>query len=322
MKAQTNLTSALLAGVMSLILTLHASAQSQQSIDETRQVSANEKITLEVMRGDVRIRTGSDNTFSVRGQLDELAEGFELESENGFTRFEVVMPRSIRGSRNEEGSDLEIVLPANSDVEFTGVNVAVDAAGILGGASITTVNGDIVASDLGGVVALKTVNGPINSSNNRGRVSLQTVNGEITDNGSSGRLEVSTVNGAMDINSAAEEVTLNMVNGEVQANFEGTGTLEFNGINGEMRIAISNSQTPRVSGSSVSGEIELQLDADVDARFDLRTNVGSRIHNGITDDEAQRPQFGPGRSLQFTTGQGNGSVELNTVSGSIDILAE
>jgi DUF4097 and DUF4098 domain-containing protein YvlB len=130
------------------------------------------------------------------------------------------------------------------------------------------------------------------------------------------------VNGEMNLSNAAEEVTLNMVNGEVQANFEGTGTLEFNGINGEMRIAISNSQTPRVSGSSVSGEIELQLDADVDARFDLRTNVGSRIHNGITDDEAQRPQFGPGRSLQFTTGQGNGSVELNTVSGSIDILAE
>jgi hypothetical protein len=319
MKAQTTLTFALLAGAMSLLLTMNASAQGQQSIDETRQVSANEKITLEVMRGDVRIRTGSDNTFSVRGQLDELAEGFELESDNGFTRFEVVMPRSMRGIGNREGSDLEIVLPANSDVEFTGVNVAVDAAGILGGASITTVNGDIVGSDLGGVVALKTVNGPISSSNNRGRVSLQTVNGEITDNGSSGRLEVSTVNGAMDINSAAEEVTLNMVNGEVEARFDGTRTLEFDGINGEMRIAISNSTSPRINGSSVSGEIELQLDADVDARFDLRTNVGSRIENGITDDEAQRPQFGPGRSLQFTTGQGNGTVELNTVSGSIEV---
>jgi hypothetical protein len=319
MKAQTTLTSALLAGVMSLILTMDVSAQRQQSIDETRQVSANEKITLEVMRGDVRIRTGADNTFSVRGQLDELAEGFELESDNGFTRFEVVMPRSIRGSRNEQGSDLEIVLPANSDVEFSGVNVAVDAAGILGGASINTVNGDIVASDLGGVVALKTVNGPINSSNNRGRVSLQTVNGEITDNGSSGRLEVSTVNGAMDINSAAEEVTLNMVNGEVQARFDSTRTLEFDAINAEIHMTISNSKSPRINGSSVSGDIILELDSDVGARFDLHTNVGSRINNGITDDEASRPPFGPGRSLQFTTGEGTGSVELTTVSGSIEV---
>lgn len=319
MKAQTNLTSALLAGVLSLILTLDASAQSQQSIDETRQVSANEKITLEVERGEVRIRTGSDNTFSVRGQLDELAEGFELESDNGFTRFEVVMPRSMRWSRNEQGSDLEIVLPANSDVEFSGVNVAVDVAGVLGGASITTVNGNIVASDLSGVIALKTVNGPINSSNNRGRVSLQTVNGEITDNGSSGRLEVSTVNGEMDLSNAAEEVTLNMVNGELQASFDGTSTLEFDTINAEIHITISNSISPRINGSSVNGDIILELDSDVGARFDLRTNVGSRIHNGITDDEAQRPQFGPGRSLQFTTGEGTGSVELNTVSGSIEV---
>jgi hypothetical protein len=321
MKPQTNLTSALLAGVLLLILTTDANAQSQQSIDETRQVSANEKITLEVMRGDVRIRTGSDNTFSVRGQLDELAEGFELESENGFTRFEVVMPRSMRGSRNEQGSDLEIVLPANSDVEFSGVNVAVDVAGILGGANISTVNGDILASDLGGVVALKTVNGPISSLNNRGRISLQTVNGEISDRASSGRLEVNTVNGAMDINSAAEEVNLNMVNGQLQASFEGTRTLEFAGINGEMQIEISNSPSPRVEGSSVSGEIELQLDSEVDARFNLRTNVGSRIENGITSDEARRPQYGPGRSLQFTTGEGNGSVEITTVSGAIEVRA-
>lgn len=322
MKAIVNLTAALLllASVMLLMMAQDAlGAQDQVAIDETRQVSANERITIDAMRGEVRIRAGADNTFSVRGLLDELAEGFELQSSNGFTRFEVQMPRSVRSRNNEDGNDLEFIVPANSEVEFTGVNVEVQIAGILGGAKVTTVNGDIVAADLGGVIELKTINGPINSSNVRGRVSLQTVNGEITDSASAGRLDASTVNGSMEIDSAAEEVSFSMVNGEVDANLDGTQLLEFDGINGQMMIRVVNSPAPRITGSSVSGEIELRLDNNIDARFNLRTSVGSRIDNGITNDEADRPRFGPGRSLQFTTGQGNGSVELTTVSGAIEV---
>ncbi|MDP2283141.1 MAG: hypothetical protein Q8L06_03310 [Pseudohongiella sp.] len=322
MKAIINLTAALLmlASVMLMLLAQDVlAAQDQQAINETRQVSANEKITIEAMRGEVRIRAGADNTFVVKGLLDELAEGFELESANGFTRFVVLMPRSVRGWRNEDGNDLEFIVPANSDVEFSGVNAEVQIADILGGTKVTTVNGDIVAANLGGVIELKTVNGPIRSSNVRGRVSLQTVNGEISDSRSAGRLNASTVNGSMEIDSAAEEVRISMVNGEVDATLNGAQLLEFDGINGQLAIHVLNSMSPRIKGSSVSGQIELRLDRDIDARFNLRTSVGSRIDNGISNDQAVRPQYGPGRSLQFTTGQGNGSVELTTVSGAIEV---
>lgn len=299
-----------------------ANAQDREVIDEARLVSANERITLDVMRGEVIIRAGDDNTFRVVGELDEDAEGFELESDNGFTRFIVRMPRNMRGWNNNrnEGSDLEITVPANSEIEFSGVNVSVDIADVSGGARVTTVNGEISASGLSEFVFLKTVNGGIRSENNRGVVTIETVNGEVRDEGSQGRLSVEAVNGELDIVSLAQEVTLGVVNGRIDAELSGTQSLDFNGVNGEISIRLSDSVSPRVRGSSVSGEIELAVDNNIEARFDLQTNVGSRLENELTSDEARRPQFGPGRNLQFSTGEGSGSVDISTVSGAINLL--
>ena len=65
-----------------------------EQIDEKRDVRANEKIYIENMRGNVEIKAVSKNQFSVSGKLDEKAEGFELESKDGITRFVVKMPRT------------------------------------------------------------------------------------------------------------------------------------------------------------------------------------------------------------------------------------
>lgn len=297
-----------------------ARAQDREVIDEMRPVSPNERITLDVMRGEVVIRAGDDNTFRVAGELDEDAEGYELESGNGFTRFIVRMPRNMRGwNSRDEGSDLEITVPANAEVEFSGVNVSVDIANVIGSVRVTTVNGEIRASGLGEFVHLKTVNGGIRSENNRGVVNIETVNGEVRDEGSEGRLSIEAVNGQLNIVSRADEVNLSVVNGQINAELRGTQSLDFNGVNGEIDISLVDVLSPRVRGASVSGEIELRVDAGIDARFDLQTNVGSRIRNNLTTDEARRPQFGPGRNLQFSTGQGAGSVDIGTVSGAINL---
>lgn len=310
----------MLAAVLFIAGVQHASAQAGETIDESRVVSANERIMLDVMRGEVVIRSGTDNTFRVQGELDERAEGYELESDNGFTRFIVRMPRNMRGTNNrDDGSNLQITVPAGSQVEFSGVNVDVDIADVLGGTRVTTVNGEIHAKGLAEYVFLKTVNGNIDSENNRGVITIETVNGEVDDDGSQGRLTIEAVNGELTISSAAEEVTLTVVNGQIDADLRATRTLEFSSVNGEIDISLSASPAPRVRGRSVSGEIELHVDAGIDARFNLQSNVGSRIDNALTVDEARRPQFGPGRNLQFTTAQGAGSVDISTVSGAISL---
>lgn len=310
-------------GLLLAVSQFSRAAENPVAIDETRQVQVNERIEIEVMRGEVVIRTGSDNTFRVSGTLDELAEGFELRSSNGFTFFEVLMPRNIGrgGFRSAQESELEIVVPVNSNVSYTGVNANVDIDGVTGGTQVTTVNGTISASNLADRIQLRTVNGDISSRNNNGRLDLQTVNGEIRDSGSEGRAYYEAVNGEIDINSAAVEIEVTVVNGSVQAQLSGTRDLSMKSVNGDIDVELSDVTSPRIEGSTVSGEVTLTLPADIDARFSLQSHAGGNIVNNITDDEVVRARFGPARDLDFSTGRGVGMIEMSSVTGRLELRA-
>ncbi len=322
MKVLLNYGMAITIGLLLLANPIARAADSRVAVDEVRQVSANERVTIEVMSGDVTIRAGTDNTFTVTGLLDEQAEGFSLTSANGFTRFEVEMPRATRfsGFRNgRNGSDLEFVIPVNSTVEFSGVNASVDISGIQGGAIVNTVNGPVRARQLATHVELKTVNGAIDSSGLSGRIEITTVNGSIDDTGSTGRARYQAVNGHINVDSAADEVSLSVVNGRVTARLQQAGIVELNSVNGPMDLTLLGSLTPRITGNSVSGNMTLNLDSSINARFSVRNNVGGSITNRLTSDEVVRATHGPARRLEFTTADGEGTVDLTTLNGRVEL---
>jgi DUF4097 and DUF4098 domain-containing protein YvlB len=292
-------------------------------INEQRQVQANEKIYIENLRGLVDIVATDKAQFSVKGQLDEKAEGFELTSKDGFTRFIVKMPQQHYNWRGEEnnthGSKLKIEVPKGSALEFSGVNTDVTVAGVQGSSKIQTVNGAITTTQLSNDIALETVNGEITSVGSNGRIRLNTVNGEIDDKGSSGRLAAEAVNGEISIQTKASEVNVSVVNGEVKMLLDSTERLEFSSVNGEISAELQNSPAPKISASSVSGDLKLVLSKSSSARFKLDANAGGDIENKLTGQKAEKSKYGPRRSLEFSLGQGEGSVEMTTVSGDLTL---
>ena len=303
-------------GVSQLVL-----ADDRQAVDESRSVSANEKIYIEVMSGEIRINAVNRGDFSVSGKLDEKATGYTLDSKDGFTRFEMTMPRQVNYNRKDmqSAADLSFNVPVGSSVEFKGVNGNVTVRGIHGSSQIGTVNGDINATDLRNEVTLNTVNGEIKLNGGSGKVELSAVNGKIEDEGSTGRLSYEVVNGKVKAKSSADEVTVSTVNGDAELELSGTKQLKLSTVNGEIETKLRGVDSPRVSGSSVSGDIELKLESNVSARFDIKASAGGDIDNKLTNDKANKAKYGPARSLQFTTGSGNGSIELTTVSGDIEL---
>ena len=294
----------------------------QDPIDESRTVAPNERVSLDVRRGEVRIQPSTDGVFRVRGTLDEEAEGYVLESSGGSTRFEVQLPRSTGrwgGSDDVEfPSNLDIELPAGASLEFQGVSTTVIVTGITGGSEIASVNGRIDASNLSERVELSTVNGSILSSGNSGRLELNSVNGEIEDTGSSGRVAYSTVNGDLNIASSASEVEIDTVNGDAVLQLQGTQTLTLETVNGDFDVTLTGTSSPQIQGDSVSGDLAFVLDTGLDARVSLQTHSGD-IDNGLSDAQPEGERFGPRESLQFTVGQGSGEIELRSISGSLSV---
>ncbi|HEX5792708.1 MAG TPA: DUF4097 family beta strand repeat-containing protein [Rheinheimera sp.] len=310
-----------LAGLVLLGVSQLAFADPREVVNENRAVSANEKIYIEVMSGEIKINAVSGNSFSVSGKLDEKATGFTLDSKDGFTRFEMTMPRQVNYNwkDNVNAAELSFEVPVGSSVEFKGVNGNVTVHGIHGSSQIGTVNGDITATDLRNEVALNTVNGEIKLKGGMGNVELSSVNGKIDDEGSSGRLSYDVVNGDIKAKSSAEEISVSTVNGDAELELNGTKQLKLSTVNGELDAKLRGVSSPRISGSSVSGDIELKLDSNISARFDIKASAGGDINNKLTSDKASKAKYGPARSLQFSTGNGDGSVDLSTVSGDIEL---
>lgn len=298
-----------------------AVADAREAVKESRAISANEKIYIEVMSGEITINAVSSNQFKASGKLDEKATGYTLDSKNGFTRFEMTMPRQVSSNWPGKSSNAELSfdVPVGSNVEFKGVNGNVTVTGIHGSSQIGTVNGDIKASDLRNSVKLSTVNGEIKVKDASGKVELSSVNGKIDDEGSNGRLSYDVVNGKIKVKSSAEEVSVNTVNGDAELILNGTKQLKLSTVNGEIDASLKGSASPRVSGSSVSGDIELKLDSNVNSRFDIKASAGGSISNKLSDDKASKAKYGPSSSLQFTLGSGDGSLALTTVSGDIKL---
>lgn len=294
-------------------------AQAQEIIDQFRSVSSDERISIEVLRGEVRIRTSEDNLFRVRGALDTDATGYSLESAAGRTRFEVEMPRNTRQGNADVGSQLEIEVPAGSTLEFQGVNVNVDVQGVNGGTAIHTVNGNILAQDLHSLVALSSVNGRIDSHNNAGTLELSTINGELRDSGSSGTVSFSSVNADIKVDSQAQEVVISTINGKASVQLTGTQTLNISTVNGDVSVRLADSVRPTVNSSTVGGDLRLSLEPQVNASFALSSSVGGDIDNRLSEARAVRDRFGPGSSLNFSHGDGSGSVEASSVNGDIEI---
>ncbi|NVK25799.1 MAG: DUF4097 family beta strand repeat protein [Gammaproteobacteria bacterium] len=293
-----------------------------EKIDEIRNTNANGEVFIDVMSGNVEIKTWQKNQVQVRGELDDKAEGYVFEEDGDRIVFEVKMPKRGWGNGwnsdwSKEGSQLTIWMPSTNNLKFEGVNVDVQVADVLGGSRVNTVNGDVTAANLSKRVALETVNGEVKAENLSGRIRLNTVNGEVLDKNSSGKLTIETVNGDIHTTTKATEINVNNVNGDLKITTDKAKELNINTVNGDLDLMLSMIETGRFVFSSVGGDADIYVDADISASFDIEAHAGGDIDNDLTSDRSKKEKYGPGEKLRFKTGSGKADIEIDTVSGDI-----
>ena len=293
-----------------------------EKIDETLSVSSNGKVIIENQRGDVQIKGWNKSEVKVTGELDDKALDYEFKSSGNRTIFKVKMPRKMRSWNSGEGSNLVIHVPINSDLDFEGVNVNVDISQVEGGSDIETVNGNISADKLAGKINLTTVNGGIRSKALGGKIHYETVNGSIHDTDSQGCLRFNAVNGDIETKTQAEDIRIENVNGEIELHADSIQRLDISTVNGELDLSIpSFSNNARVQIETVSGNVQLNLSEKASAKFEIESHAGGKIRNSLTGDKVNKPKYGPSSSLEFEMLGGKADIEIDTISGRINLKA-
>ena len=302
-----------------LITAINTTADAGERVDKSASVSGIKSVSVENIRGKVKLQAYQGDTISITGELDDETERFIFEPSGNQFEIRVELPKNHHGDWQGDGSDLTIKIPENLRVFFQGVSSHFTLSGFDNDVDGRTVSGDINASQLKNDIELETVSGDVIAKQLSGKVKLATVSGDIEDNQSQGRLTLKTVSGDITSQSTATEVAISAVSGAMKFDLAKVDELKVKSVSGSVTGNSSLNQGGRVKVSAVSSNITLGFQQDLDASFKVVASAGGRIDNQLTNDKVSKAKYGPSSKLKFTTGDGSSHVKISVVSGKITL---
>jgi len=267
------------------------------ALDERRSfVAKGGVVEIENAMGTIRVSGWERAEIAVTGQLGARAEGleFQVSGDRATIGIEAMNPHGV-------SSDLDIKVPAGSDIEIDAFGAETSVTGVGGSVQVESVNGSISVSGNAKGLELQTVNGSIEVAAGAGQSKVEAVNGNVTLKGVGGDVEASTVNGRLSVDGGA------------------FSRGHFETVAGQVAVHCELSKNARLEIESVSGPVELSLPASVSARFEVSTFSGE-VKNELSADQAKRSsRYTTEQELSFETGSAGATVEIQTLSGDVTL---
>lgn len=290
-----------------------------ESVDETKDASADGFVTVNVTRGEVEFRGWDKNAVRVVGTLDEETEEFRFERDGEEVRIHVKVNNQGSGWwGNNDGSDLTIYLPEESSMTFAGVSTDVEVRDINGPMEVGVVSGDLVFGAGIPRLTAQTVSGDIELRETDGRVRVTTVSGDVDSYRVKGDAEYSSVSGNILVEDGGPEMRIESVSGDIEVNNGTVSSLGGHSVSGDIDINIDPAEASNIEFDAVSGSIRVRLGGEVNARFDIETGSGS-IRNRLSDHKPRISKYMSEETLKFSLGEGEGQVMITTRSGDISL---
>ena len=284
-----------------ILAAIAAPAIAQQQITKRANVAADVTIEVSNVQGSVRITAWDKNEVELVAQLESDKDELEFEATPRKVSIEVDRPNSRYG-RDQEDANLTLRVPQ-------GARLIVD-----------TVSADITVAGVRGEQDLESVSGTVGTEAYDAPVKTSAVSGDVTVTGTGGKAAVKTenVSGTATITGVRGSFEGEVVSGEIHATIAAADHIDVDSVSGDITINAELAPTARVDMQSVSGTITLRIKPPVNADFDIESFSGD-IKNCFGPKSRSTSKFTPGSELSFTQGKGGARVELQTLSGEIDV---
>ncbi len=276
------------------------SAWGGQTVDRTVAADQDATIEIESVTGSLRITGWDKNEIKVTGTLGDDVEELRIEGEGDHFEIEVEIPQGRSSRKRDIDAELEIWVPMGSHLEVETVSAPITVVGVNSSLELSSVSGGIDASGAITEVEFESVSGSIRLSGSNTAAEVESVSGIVDLEGVGRVLDVSIVSGTVTIKS-----------GEVnRASFESVaGSIEFEG---------SLAKGGRLEVESHSANVVLVLPASTSAVFEISTFSGN-ISSELGGTVERTGRYTPGRRSEFSTGDGNGRVSIESFSGNVTL---
>ena len=270
-----------------------------ENVDQSLKVSPNGQIEIHNVRGEITLTGWKDAAVRVKGRLDDLVEKFIFESTDERTVIKVQLPRNS-SFRSGEGSKLDIYVPRNSRVTFSGVAT------------------DLIISKLDGNLKVNSVSGDIRIFDTQGKSYVNSVSGDLDLSGLKGNIDIQTVSGDLTADVESEKITCSGVSSNIRIKTQRIRSANISTVSGDLDLFGDLHQDGNITLGSVSGDAFYHIAGELDASVSIQTAPGGEIVNQYSEMKPKK-SFIHSQDLVFTAGRGSSSIRMSTVSGDIGL---
>jgi DUF4097 and DUF4098 domain-containing protein YvlB len=284
-----------------ILAAIAAPAAAQQNITKRASVAPDASIEISNVQGSVKITAWDKNEVELIAVLESSKDELEFEATQHEVSIEVDRPNGRYG-RDEEDAHLTLQVPRGASLD------------------VSTVSANISVNGVRGEQALETVSGVIGTQAFDAEVQTAAVSGDVTVTGSGGKAAVTAenVSGTSIVTGVRGSFEGEVVSGDIHATIAAAESIEVSSVSGNVAISAELTPTARVAMESVSGELTLRLKPPVNADFDFESFSGD-IENCFGQTARDTKKYTPGSELSFTQGGGGARVEMETLSGDINV---
>ena len=265
------------------------------ALDTTVTFDARGTVNVSCPGGDVIVTGTARNQIVVKARTERGAIRFASSGGNA-----TLEPAASRGCND---AHFELSVPAGVHLVTNTWSGSLRVTGVKGEIDAHAQSGDVDVRDAGDDVEVETLSGDVTIQGASGAVNVHTVSGDISLTGGRGTVEMETVSGDIELRDVvSSQVRTNSTSGDLT--FAGAivnaGRYQFETHSGELRLELPANVGAELSLSTFSGEI--------DSAFPITLTPGA---HGIGASQAKK--------LTFSLGQGSARIIAETFSGDVTL---
>jgi hypothetical protein len=281
-----------------------ASGAHAASFEQTVAADPRGEVDVSNVAGSIDITGWDRPQVGVKADVSD-SEKVQVTNERGHVSVRVVGQEGggFWGNWGAHGSArLTVWVPRASELDVTAVSADVSSRGMSGAQRLHSVSGSITADVSGADNEVKTVSGDIKLHGNAqpGHFRVSSVSGDVTLGSSAGDLDASTISGAL----TAELTPAN--------------SAHLHTTSGDITLTGSLATGATVEAQTVSGDVKLHGAAPDGYAYEVRSFSGD-IEDCFGKPAERNSEYGPGKHLIGTLGQGGAKIRVNTLSGDISL---
>jgi DUF4097 and DUF4098 domain-containing protein YvlB len=274
-----------------------------KAIDVTRAIHPNGEVRVSSIAGEIKVRGWNKPKVHISGQLAEQAKRLDVNTDATGIDIKVIYPHFSHGNFNEnEGSHLTIAVPRASSIKIDTVSADVDANGVRGRQRLKSTSGDITLHSKSKDISVQSVSG----------------DERITGSAPSAHIEAGSISGNVSLSNITGELAANSVSGDVSIDKSRLTRASLKSTSGDVDFTGALAGGGQYDFHTISGRVTLRFPEPPNARFDISTFSGE-IDNSFGPKPKKSSPYTPASELSFVSGKGGATVNIDTLSGRVEL---